>query len=100
MGRVPARGGDVLVEGGPTSVLALEFQEPLQGAVSLIAPRGGVGRWHMPQRHEHHHGIVGVRVVFVFVLEGPATGFHPRDVHGPVALEAHFFLLQPRGGFL
>ena len=91
--------GDVLVEGGPAAVLALKGEEPLQRAVSLIAPLDGIRGCHMPQRHEHHHGVVGIRVVFVFVLEGPAARFDTRDVHGPVALEAHFLFLQPSGGF-
>ena len=93
-------GGDVLVEGGPAAVLALEREEPSQGAGRLLSPLRGVGGCHVPQRHEHHHGIVGVRIIFVLVLEGPTAGFNARDVHSPVALEAHFLFLQPRGGLL
>ena len=59
---------------------------------------GGIRGRAMAERHEHHHGVVGVGIEFVRVLERPSAGFDAGVAGGPVAGEAHLAFLKPGGG--
>ena len=89
---------DILVESGPSAVLTLKRQEPGQRACRLLASFGRLGGSDELQCHEHHHGVVCIRVKSVFVFEGPAAGLNAWDVDGPVPLQTDFLFLQPRSG--
>ena len=93
--------GAVFIERRPAPVLALEGQCPLQAALeALIALLPIIGR-HLPQRQQHHRGIVHVRVPFIVEFKHPPAGFDFGAVFVvPVAAEPDFPAHQPFNGVL
>ena len=54
---------------------------------------------HQAQRHQHHHGVVRIRVVDVVELEGPAARLGVRVLVPPIAAQRRDFLAhQPLRG--
>ncbi len=86
---------DILVEGRPAAVAALEAQLPVKRALEDLRQLRLFVRPDQPQRHQHHRGVVRVRVKNVVVFEGPAARFRMRVVDRPIATDAHLLVDQP-----
>lgn len=93
-------GVEVFVKGRPATIVALEGKEPLQSSAVNRLSRLRIRRRTVPERHEDHHGVVGVGIVFVRMLEGPAARLDSWVAGGPVPRETHFAGLKPRRSFL
>ena len=91
---------DVAIEGRPAAVAVLHGLQPAQAAlhggnraVGLV-PGVAAAR----QTHQHHGGVVDVRVVAIMVLEEPAGRFQVGVTQAPVARPAHLALDEPARG--
>ena len=53
-----------------------------------------------PQRHQHHRGVVGVRIIRRCCIRRPSRSLRVRIVDRPIAADAHLLVDQPLRRFL
>jgi len=83
------------VECAPAAVRILHAEQPIDRLVDAFQLVRLVVRAGPQQRHQHHPGIVDIRVFVVFVLESPATRFETRRLIAPVAGNENLMIEQP-----
>src|SRR2546429_132242 len=83
------------IEGRPAAVLALHAEKPAEPAL-LRQPRGvGVEPADLLERHQHHPGVVEVRVEVVAVLERPAARLQGWSLHLPITRNEDLTVDEP-----
>ena len=86
------------VEGSPAAVRALHAEKPGQAARTREAEALGFETLELLERHQHHPGVVEVRIEVVVVLERPPAWLEVRPLDLPVAGDQDLPVQQPRGG--
>ena len=85
----------IAVEGGPSAVVILHGEYPLDAA---FGGGEGVGAADASKGHSDHGGVIDIGVEAVVEFEVPAAGFDGVfDVGGPVAWLSAFFFEEPGG---
>src|SRR2546426_535337 len=85
----------VRIERRPASVLPLHAEEPAEAALLREPRRIGVEPVDLLERHEHHRGVIEVRIEVVVVLERPAARPDVRPFHLPVTRDENLAVDEP-----